>query len=297
DACALGTCVGGPALNCNDGNVCTNDSCNPATGCVNANNTAACDDGNACTINDVCALGTCVGGAPVLCPDDGDPCTDDVCDATSGACYPPAPDGTPCDDLEACTAPDTCTDGFCAGTPLDPCFTPGANVVCLVSGTAGSEVICNINVARGDISFDSATAGQIELSFAPGVAQVSTFSDGEVCFAPGFCFPYQIPLPFTQLQSGHSVSLNPDQAFLWFTGGEMLIAHLSDATVPLSDAYMMGNVVIGDPMMISIHFTLNVDIPANAPLEVVATKVVVVNSLAFELPRVIENLMIVTGQP
>jgi cysteine-rich repeat protein len=44
DSCnGSGTCVGGPAMNCNDGNACTTDSCNPATGCVHT-----CNTGNAC---------------------------------------------------------------------------------------------------------------------------------------------------------------------------------------------------------------------------------------------------------
>ena len=68
DTCAGGVCVGGPASNCNDANVCTDDSCDPATGCVNTPNTAACTDGNACTTADTCAGGVCVGGPPPFCP-------------------------------------------------------------------------------------------------------------------------------------------------------------------------------------------------------------------------------------
>src|SRR5207245_8920251 len=68
DTCAGGVCVGGPAPNCNDGNACTDDSCNPASGCVSTPNTAACSDGNACTTADACAGGACVGGPPPVCP-------------------------------------------------------------------------------------------------------------------------------------------------------------------------------------------------------------------------------------
>src|SRR5439155_9567356 len=52
----------------NDGNVCTDDSCDPATGCVHAPNTASCTDGNACTTADTCAGSVCVGGPPPVCP-------------------------------------------------------------------------------------------------------------------------------------------------------------------------------------------------------------------------------------
>src|SRR6185436_8263488 len=55
--------------NCNDNNPCTNDSCVPGTGCVNANNTSACTDNNPCTLGDTCSGGACVpGSAPMPAP-------------------------------------------------------------------------------------------------------------------------------------------------------------------------------------------------------------------------------------
>jgi len=57
---------------CSDGNVCTDDSCNPASGCVYDNNTVPCDDGDACTENDLCVGGTCVGTQIPGCPCDGE---------------------------------------------------------------------------------------------------------------------------------------------------------------------------------------------------------------------------------
>jgi hypothetical protein len=61
-----GSCVHTPIV-CNDNNPCTVDSCDPASGCVFNNNTAACDDGNPCTAGDVCASGACVG-TPITAP-------------------------------------------------------------------------------------------------------------------------------------------------------------------------------------------------------------------------------------
>ena len=46
--------------------MCTTDSCNPATGCVYANNTASCSDGNACTTGDTCSGGMCTGTPQVV---------------------------------------------------------------------------------------------------------------------------------------------------------------------------------------------------------------------------------------
>src|SRR5262249_32058776 len=84
---------GGPAPNCDDGNGCTDDSCNPATGCVHTNNTAPCNDGNACTTNDHCAGGACMGGAALNC-DDGVACTVDSCNPLTGCVHDSSGCGT-----------------------------------------------------------------------------------------------------------------------------------------------------------------------------------------------------------
>ena len=68
DTCSLGTCVAGAALNCDDGNVYTDDSCSPSTGCLHTPNTAPCDDGNPLTLFDTCTGGRCVGILPLLAP-------------------------------------------------------------------------------------------------------------------------------------------------------------------------------------------------------------------------------------
>jgi hypothetical protein len=63
----LGSCV--DCLvdgDCDDGIVCTDDSCVAGT-CSYVNNTAPCDDGDICTSVDVCSGGTCAGGSPLDC--------------------------------------------------------------------------------------------------------------------------------------------------------------------------------------------------------------------------------------
>jgi hypothetical protein len=108
----LGFCEAGGPENCNDNNACTDDSCDPNTGCVNTNNTDPCDDGNACTTNDACAGGACVGGAPPNC-NDNNACTDDSCDPNTGCVNTNNTD--PCDDGNACTTNDACASGACVG--------------------------------------------------------------------------------------------------------------------------------------------------------------------------------------
>ena len=117
DTCGEGTCHAGTAADCNDHNLCTTDTCNPATGCVFTNNTNSCDDGNACSVGDRCGGGACHSGAPVVCvPPDG--ChVAGVCDPATGACSSVnAPDGTVCSDNNLCTTGDVCQSGVCTPT-------------------------------------------------------------------------------------------------------------------------------------------------------------------------------------
>jgi len=102
---------------CDDNNPCTNDSCDPQSGCKFIPNGNSCEDGNPCTFNDKCSGGECVSGAFVVC-DDGNPCTDNVCDYTH-CIYPSIPG--PCDDGDPCTLGDSCSNGICGGTAEENC--------------------------------------------------------------------------------------------------------------------------------------------------------------------------------
>ena len=115
DGC--GFCGQGP-LDCDDGDPCTEDSCDDTSGdCVGAPMAEGeeCDDGNLCTLDDACdADGACVG-APLDC-DDLNECTLDICDPDTGECdYENA--AVPCDDGDACTEGDVCADGVCQPGP------------------------------------------------------------------------------------------------------------------------------------------------------------------------------------
>ncbi|MEK6676753.1 MAG: hypothetical protein AABZ47_14005 [Planctomycetota bacterium] len=132
---------------CDDGNLCTDDTCN-GTDCVFANNTRACDDGLFCNGLDTCAGGTCSahGGNPcasggecadacneaadhcfdpsgTACTDDGNVCTDNRCDG-AGVCAA-LPNIVPCDDGLFCNGSDTCAGGTCSGHSGDPCIGGG----------------------------------------------------------------------------------------------------------------------------------------------------------------------------
>ena len=72
-----------------DGNVCTDDVCDPATGLCGIDNTEPCSDDNPCTLDDACAAGSCVPGPLMTCLDDGNPCTQDICNPETGNCGVP----------------------------------------------------------------------------------------------------------------------------------------------------------------------------------------------------------------
>ncbi len=95
---------------CDDGSVCTTDTCLRDNTCQNT---------PTYNVNAFC----CHPGTGALTPlSDGDDCTADVCDPQTGSVtHPDEPDGTPCDDGLVCTLNDTCEGGQCtAGPPNVP---------------------------------------------------------------------------------------------------------------------------------------------------------------------------------
>ena len=96
DTCKGGKCAAGAAKVCNDGTVCTNDSCDMDKGCQFVNNIANCSDEDACTANDKCVAGVCKADPPKTCPAPL-PCHVATCDAKTGQCgMKVAADGTVC---------------------------------------------------------------------------------------------------------------------------------------------------------------------------------------------------------
>src|SRR5262249_42582506 len=110
DQCQGGVCTAPartlcyPPDQCHDGGTCNpqNGQCSfPPTPTAPAGN-----DGAACPPSDGGQNGTSTG-TPVVCgpaPDQSH--QDGVCDAATGLCNPPKPDGTACDDHNACTGGD-----------------------------------------------------------------------------------------------------------------------------------------------------------------------------------------------
>lgn len=143
DQCVGSSCVGTTAQTdlckgkvCNDGNKCTDDQCNPATGkCESFGWTPFCCNSDAdCT--DSCLVGKCLSdGCNFSGKDcnDGNACTADSCMFGTGCVHTPIPGcGQPtpecttnaqCVDNTTCTA-DTCVNGKCENTPIANCGQP-----------------------------------------------------------------------------------------------------------------------------------------------------------------------------
>jgi hypothetical protein len=150
-------CVVATTTVCNDNNQCTDDSCNPATGCVYVvDNTNPCNDGSVCTLLDACQGGACVGLSE-LC-DDGNPCSVDFCDSNT-ACFSTPLNGVPCDDNNQCTTNTACVLGHCRGPQVNcndnsACTLDSCNPA---TGCVNQAITCNDNKLCTDDSCSPAT--------------------------------------------------------------------------------------------------------------------------------------------
>jgi streptogramin lyase len=137
DTCEAGVCSGSNPVVCAPSDQChVAGGCNPMTGtCSNPNapNGTACNDNDACTQTSTCQAGACTGGNPVVCAASDQCHVAGVCSPMTGTCSNPnAPNGTVCNDNNACTLTDTCQAGACTGVdavvcaPSDQCHVPGA---------------------------------------------------------------------------------------------------------------------------------------------------------------------------
>ncbi len=183
DFCAFAKCFGVGATNCNDNNVCTEDSCAPGQGCkhVATAKPKACDDGSLCTVADSCVGGVCSAGSQLVC-DDKNPCTTDTCDAKSGCTF--TNNTAACDDGSKCTTGDVCANGKCGATnnPCNdgnPCTSDGCDGqggcthALMADGGACSAQGCSGGVFQGAATCQSGVCG--------GVPSPVSCDDGNAC--------------------------------------------------------------------------------------------------------------------
>jgi hypothetical protein len=188
--------VGGGPRDCDDQNVCTDDSCNAVSGqCDHAPNTRQCDDGNACTMVDQCSGGACLGSVAPSC-DDQNACTADSCDQALGCVHPVVT----CDDSSSCTT-DSCDPTLgCQFQDNGSCVVPDAG-----SDAGGGSDAGTGQDAGGDVG-------------APGCASDTECDDhnpctNDVCNAGGACEHTDVAASaFAALSATGSGGGDPSQA-------------------------------------------------------------------------------------
>ncbi|MFH1529644.1 MAG: hypothetical protein ABIK09_02795 [Pseudomonadota bacterium] len=148
ETCAAGECTGGAPIDCDDGEPCTVDSCEPVDGCAHAPAPALpCDDGDECTLN--------------TCTEDGSACLFDPipgCCTTEDDCG-----GLPCIDGSCCVP--VCDDGDGGGYECGADGCGGTCGTCLSSETCNEELhqcICDTCCQT------SSECGALEICADPG---------------------------------------------------------------------------------------------------------------------------------
>jgi hypothetical protein len=136
-------------VDCNDGDACTTDSCDPGSGCSNAD--------VVCTPSDLCHVSVCSNGAcmesEIVCAED------ETCNPDSGLC-------------EAGPDPE-CAGQTCAN------FT-----TCNAGGSCGSSGVCGSTAEGGGLCVDGATSCG-GLTACPNGS--SDCSAGDLCFVDSCC--------------------------------------------------------------------------------------------------------------
>lgn len=180
-----GHCQVGTPVSVDDGNPCTDDSCDPSVGPIHTVSPpgTSCSDGDVCNGEETCdGLGVCQRalGLPV---DDGDPCTADACVTGRGVVHTPIP---------GCQASATC----------DP--KPGVAFVHDPAGNLTAVVNTSVDAQNcGCLGYTCATSGGGTASCLGGVCGVNvggnwinTGSDplncgsvGNTCAAPAHAAP------------------------------------------------------------------------------------------------------------
>jgi hypothetical protein len=164
------------AADCNDNNPCTNDSCQ-AGKCAYANASSGtnCSDNNLCTDNDKCnGSGQCAG-TPKTCNTPPNACftSSGSCNQADGLCvYPLASNGTPCSDNNACTLNDACQAGTCVPGATKTCNAPPNNQCYNSPGTC--------NPSNGDCSYTTKSSGA-------SCDDSNACTSGDQCNASGTC--------------------------------------------------------------------------------------------------------------
>jgi hypothetical protein len=172
-SCLAGACQPGVAKGCDDGNPCTDDSCDTVQGCVSLPSTATCEDGNACTQGDACDQGACQAGP-------------NTCECQSDADCAAKPGGNPCQGKLICDmgglAPACVVQ---AGTAVVCGPGGGACAVQACDPTTGTCKPAAVNEGLGCEDGSACTQGDACSGGACKPGALTTCDDGNPCTQDG----------------------------------------------------------------------------------------------------------------
>jgi hypothetical protein len=219
DTCQAGECTGVP-MDCDDGNVCTGDSCDPQLGCVHA----AVSDGTACaTGNWLCAAGECACNPQCT----GKDCGEDGCGGSCGVCSGQG---------------NLCVDGKCQCTPQctgKQCGEDGCGGVC---GSCGCGEVCEASQC-----VLHACDGQ-ECGLDPDGCGVACGScqEGFTC-DKGKCLPLCSPYLFGNAGAGVNNGLTCEDVCANMGGANVAWTGLQEQIAYCQALHPGANVYVADP--------------------------------------------------
>lgn len=186
DTCSGGVCAHvylGDGTTCtDDGNPCTGDKCESGT-CAHPDlpSGTACGGSGICNASGVCSIGCDIGSVHYNA---GDPNPSNACEeceptlSTTG--WSNDPDGTSCNDGNACTRTDTCQSGLCKG---------GNPVVCTALNSCYNAGTCD--PATGSCSNpmkpNGSSCNDGRACTSPDTCQNGSCSGTDICASPCFC--------------------------------------------------------------------------------------------------------------
>jgi alpha-tubulin suppressor-like RCC1 family protein len=189
---AAGTCAPGTPVVVDDGEPCTTDSCDAATGAVAHNalpNGTVCEEGNLCTVLDTCQGGECMDGPPNTCAPVNACRTAGVCNPATGACnIVPAPGNPACDDGNPCTSDEQCMGGMCMPGEATACtadeYFPPITEIDVAGGLATDAVDINNDGDVAGIDWGTWHTGYTSRAFrVDGTTGLTTLVSDEAPYA------------------------------------------------------------------------------------------------------------------
>ena len=250
---AQGACSSGTAPVVDDGNPCTADACNAATGVSHAPvaTGTACDDATLCNGREVCnGGGVCAAGsAPVV--DDGNACTADSCDALAGPRHTPLVAGTSCSDGNACNGLEACSGSGVCQAGSAPVLDDG-NPCTVDSCSPGSGTVQHTPLPGGVSCADNDLCNGNEICSGSGTCSAGTpvvVNDGNACTIDS-CDPLvgvrHLPLDTPECVSragwvrliGSQPSPRDGAAGVFIGTGELLLFGGDNAGAVLADAWL-----------------------------------------------------------